>query len=171
MKDVIDVMALQREKSRITPIDYILAPAHSQAVHFIFECGIKLNAQPVTVATAAALFHKFFKEVDKNSYDCYVSTHNQYKYQVKMTFSLILSKIIFWSFNIMNQCVLVFLMSMFATSDDTNDLFFNLIWCRYIIPNLIIFASLTTLCEHISLLCLFAMYRGLGKQWHISAHF
>lgn len=78
MKDVIDVMALQRDKARVTPVDYILAPSHSQAVHFIFECGIKLNAQPATVATAAALFHKFFKEVDKNSYDCYVSTPNQY---------------------------------------------------------------------------------------------
>lgn len=73
MKDVIDVMALQRDKSRNRQLDYIAAPGNSMATHYIFECGIKLNAQPSTIATATVLFHKFYKEVDKSNYDCYVS--------------------------------------------------------------------------------------------------
>ncbi|XP_077292922.1 cyclin Q isoform X2 [Arctopsyche grandis] len=65
-------MALQRDKSRNRHLDYIAAPGNTMATHYIFECGIKLNAQPSTIATATVLFHKFFKEVDKSNYDCYV---------------------------------------------------------------------------------------------------
>lgn len=75
MKDVIDVMALQRdrrENRRTVPMDYRSAPGHSLATHFMFECGMKLGLQPSTVATAAAFYHKFFKEADKSDYDCYL---------------------------------------------------------------------------------------------------
>lgn len=35
--------------------------------------GIKLDAQPLTIATAAVLYHRFFKETDSTGYDSYVS--------------------------------------------------------------------------------------------------
>ncbi|XP_026461650.1 cyclin-Q [Ctenocephalides felis] len=73
MNEVIDVMALQRDKSRhATPIDYRAAEGKSLAPWFLFECGIKLNAQPLTIAMAAVIFHKFFKEVDASDYDSYL---------------------------------------------------------------------------------------------------
>lgn len=75
MKDVIDVMELQREKSRrIQSLDYRkldFAGGFTPA-RFIFECGIKLNGQPLTLATAAILMHRFFKEVEPANYDCYL---------------------------------------------------------------------------------------------------
>lgn len=76
MKDVIDVMELQREKTkRIAPLDYRQLEFNGGFIpaRFIFECGMKLNAQPLTLATAAVLMHRFFKEVDQTNYDCYVS--------------------------------------------------------------------------------------------------
>lgn len=76
MKDVIDVMELQREKSRRTAtVDYSqldFMGGFTPAL-FIFECGKKLNAQPLTLATAAVVMHRFFKEVDHSGYDCFVS--------------------------------------------------------------------------------------------------
>lgn len=42
-------------------------------VLFLLLSGLKLNAQPLTIATAAVLFHRFFREADMNSYDTYVS--------------------------------------------------------------------------------------------------
>lgn len=76
MKDVIDVMELQREKTRrIAHLDYRKLEFNGGFIpaRFIFECGMKLNAQPLTLATAAVLMHRFFKEVDQTNYDCYVS--------------------------------------------------------------------------------------------------
>lgn len=93
MKDVIDVMELQREKiRRVQPLDYRqldFADGFTPA-RFIFECGIKLHAQPLTVATAAVLMHRFFKEVDQSNYDCYVSTltYNMFCYSLYTNFSL-----------------------------------------------------------------------------------
>lgn len=74
MKDVIDVMELQREKRRSTPIDYRQLDFQEgfTPARFIFECGMKLKGQPLTLATAAVLMHRFFKEVDASNYDCYV---------------------------------------------------------------------------------------------------
>jgi hypothetical protein len=37
--------------------------------------GVKLDAQPLTIATAAILYHRFFKEADSAGYDSYVSYH------------------------------------------------------------------------------------------------
>lgn len=76
MKDVIDVMELQRERNkRINPIDYRQLDFNGgfTPARFIFECGMKLQGQPLTLATAAVLMHKFFKEVDPSKYDCFVS--------------------------------------------------------------------------------------------------
>ncbi|XP_050297584.1 cyclin-Q [Anthonomus grandis grandis] len=74
MKDVIDVMELQREKSRKKSIDYRqhnFLNGFTPAL-FIFECGKKLNAQPLTLATAAVVMHRFFKEVDHSGYDSFL---------------------------------------------------------------------------------------------------
>lgn len=74
MKDVIDVMELQREKRRVPVVDYRnldFANGYTPA-RFIFECGIKLRAQPLTLATATIVMHRFFKEVDHTNYDCFL---------------------------------------------------------------------------------------------------
>ncbi|XP_045466558.1 cyclin-Q isoform X1 [Harmonia axyridis] len=75
MKDVIDVMELQRGKERKAPvIDYrnLDFDRGFTPARFIFECGIKLHAQPLTLATAAVLMHRFFKSVDHTNYDCFL---------------------------------------------------------------------------------------------------
>ncbi|KAK9892211.1 hypothetical protein WA026_019015 [Henosepilachna vigintioctopunctata] len=76
MKDVIDVMELQRVKERKAPIiDYRQREFEKGFTpsRFIFECGIKLNAQPLTLATASVLMHRFFKEVvDHSNYDYFL---------------------------------------------------------------------------------------------------
>lgn len=75
MKEVIDVMELQREKSRKITVDYKQLEFNNgfTPARFIFECGIKLNGQPLTLATAAVVMHRFFREVDPTNYDCFVS--------------------------------------------------------------------------------------------------
>lgn len=77
MKEVIDVMELQREKSRKIAVDYKQLEFNNgfTPARFIFECGVKLNGQPLTLATAAVIMHRFFREVDPSNYDCFVSTH------------------------------------------------------------------------------------------------
>ncbi|KAK6617208.1 hypothetical protein RUM43_005188 [Polyplax serrata] len=73
MKDVIDVLQLQREKARrVPPINYQEKSDNYIGARFIFECGIKLEAQPLTIATALTLYHKFFKEADSTGYDRYL---------------------------------------------------------------------------------------------------
>lgn len=82
MKEVIDVMELQREKSRKVTIDYKQQEFNNgfTPARFIFECGIKLNGQPLTLATAAVIMHRFFREVEPSNYDCFVSlSHLFYK--------------------------------------------------------------------------------------------
>jgi len=53
-----------------TVIDY--KSAHNKqaiAPRFIFECAIKLNMKPLTCATAAVIYHRFYKEVGRADYD------------------------------------------------------------------------------------------------------
>lgn len=40
---------------------------------FLFECAIKLRIKPLTSASAAIIYHRFFREVDTTDYDEYVS--------------------------------------------------------------------------------------------------
>lgn len=77
MKEVIDVMELQREKSRKITIDYKQLEFNNgfTPARFIFECGMKLNGQPLTLATAAVIMHRFFREVEPTNYDCFVSDY------------------------------------------------------------------------------------------------
>lgn len=55
-------------------IDYKRKNGIGLAPRFIFECAIKLNMKPLTSATAAIVFHRFFREVESEAYDEYVST-------------------------------------------------------------------------------------------------
>lgn len=40
--------------------------------HFFFFVGLKLEAHPLTIATAATLYHRFIKEATLQGYDNYV---------------------------------------------------------------------------------------------------
>lgn len=53
-------------------IDYKRKNGIGLAPHFIFECAIKLNMKPLTSATAAVIFHRFYREVENDAYDEYV---------------------------------------------------------------------------------------------------
>lgn len=77
MKNVVDVMSMQHHRgdiqtntSKATPTDY-RKKSHNKglAPRFLFECSIKLCMKPLTTATAAIIFHRFFKEVDNTNYD------------------------------------------------------------------------------------------------------
>ena len=53
-------------------IDYLSSDKPYVVVHFIMECGRKLEANSVTICTAASLFHKFFSTASVSSYDPYL---------------------------------------------------------------------------------------------------
>lgn len=55
-----------------TQINYLRSDKHFVVVHFILECGKKLEAQSLTICTAANLFHKFFSSATPSSYDPYL---------------------------------------------------------------------------------------------------
>lgn len=59
-------------------VDYKDKNGASLASHFIFECAIKLNMKPLTSATAAILFHRFFREVESDVYDEFVCVFQTY---------------------------------------------------------------------------------------------
>lgn len=56
-------------------VQYFRTAENKQAVapRFIFECAIKLNMKPLTCATAAVIFHRFYKEVGRAEYDEFVN--------------------------------------------------------------------------------------------------
>ncbi|XP_076674604.1 cyclin Q isoform X2 [Andrena cerasifolii] len=76
MKDVIDVLAMQREKrntlQKSITIDYTKSSDSFTVSRFIFECGLKLDAHSLTIATAATLYHRFIKEAAPGGYDNYL---------------------------------------------------------------------------------------------------
>jgi len=53
-------------------IDYMRSDKPFVVTHFIFECGKKLDANCVTICTAASLFHKFFQATSISDYDPYL---------------------------------------------------------------------------------------------------
>lgn len=97
MKGVIDVMAMQKAKQKnVKIIDYSKATDSFTVARFIFECGkllipsinwtvrniiywwmsflgLKLEANVLTISTAATLFHRFMREAIPQGYDPYVS--------------------------------------------------------------------------------------------------
>lgn len=60
------------ENALFKHVDYKSKHGGSLAAHFIFECAIKLNIKPLTSATAAVVFHRFFREVESDVYDEFV---------------------------------------------------------------------------------------------------
>jgi len=53
-------------------IDYKQSDNHYVVARFIFECGKKLDAECLTIATATSLFHKFFAATNISDYDPYL---------------------------------------------------------------------------------------------------
>lgn len=76
MKSLVDLSVdYQRDISTSSvrrPVDYRGKNHHMLAPRFIFECAIKLKMKPLTSATAAVIFHRFFREVDATKYDEYL---------------------------------------------------------------------------------------------------
>jgi len=53
------------------PVDYPNNYNHFAGARFIIECGIKLKASVLTIATAAHYYHKFFASASLEDYDPY----------------------------------------------------------------------------------------------------
>merc|ERR1719481_792470 len=53
-------------------VDYLQSDKPFVVIHFILECGKKLEANSVTICTAASLCHKFFSSASLSSYDPYL---------------------------------------------------------------------------------------------------
>jgi len=53
-------------------VDYVSSSHPFVAVHFILECGAKLEAEAITISTAASLFHKFCAATSLSEYDPYL---------------------------------------------------------------------------------------------------
>lgn len=53
-------------------VDYSKKSLKGMPERFLFECAMKLAMKPLTSATAAVLFHRFFKEADESEYDPYM---------------------------------------------------------------------------------------------------
>jgi len=53
-------------------VDYLRGNTHYIVAHFILECCKKLEAECLTTATAACLFHKFFSTANILEYDPYL---------------------------------------------------------------------------------------------------
>lgn len=74
MKNIVDVMSLQQRNApkpeQPTCIDYRKKdPKKGLAPRFLIECAIKLNMKPLTSATAAVIFHRFYRETESSDYD------------------------------------------------------------------------------------------------------
>ena len=55
-----------------TQLDYRLSDRPFAVTHFILECGRKLEADCLTICTAASLFHKFCAATNIADYDPYL---------------------------------------------------------------------------------------------------
>jgi len=62
----------RKQKVLEQEIDYMKSSQHYVVTRFVFECGKKLEAQCLTIATAASLFHKFFQATKICDYDPYL---------------------------------------------------------------------------------------------------
>ncbi|KAG0698277.1 Cyclin-Q [Chionoecetes opilio] len=54
------------------PVDYTKNYNHFAGARYIIECGIKLKASVLTIATAATYYHKFFSITTLEEYDPYL---------------------------------------------------------------------------------------------------
>jgi len=53
-------------------LDYTKGHTQFMGSRFIFECAHKLEAEPLTIATALVLFHRFFQTAEEKNYDIYL---------------------------------------------------------------------------------------------------
>jgi len=53
-------------------VDYMKSDSQFVVTHFILECGKKLEADSVTICTAACLFNKFYSATTMSDYDPYL---------------------------------------------------------------------------------------------------
>lgn len=60
------------EENENVPVDYLKSSGHFAGARFIIECGIKLKANVLTVATASTYYHKFFQFASLEDYDIYL---------------------------------------------------------------------------------------------------
>ncbi|XP_018796085.1 PREDICTED: cyclin-related protein FAM58A [Bactrocera latifrons] len=77
MKNLLDVMSVQKRSEanktqKQKPTDYRKVDKPGVVPRFLFECAIKLQIKPLTSASAAIIFHRFFKEVSSTDYDEYL---------------------------------------------------------------------------------------------------
>ncbi|KAK3885304.1 hypothetical protein Pcinc_010469 [Petrolisthes cinctipes] len=59
-------------KANNPPVDYTKNYNHFSGARYVIECGIKLKASVLTIATAATYYHKFFKVATLEDYDPYL---------------------------------------------------------------------------------------------------
>ncbi|KAK8720536.1 hypothetical protein OTU49_013260, partial [Cherax quadricarinatus] len=68
---ILQINLLQREY--VNPsVDYTKNYSHFSGARFIIECGIKLKASVLTIATAATYYHKFYTVATLEDYDPYL---------------------------------------------------------------------------------------------------
>ncbi|XP_050075378.1 cyclin-Q [Anopheles maculipalpis] len=67
-----DSMTWENVPRRPTSVNYKYTTQKEMPARFIFECAQKLEMKPLTSATAAILYHRFFRELDDTEYDPYM---------------------------------------------------------------------------------------------------
>ncbi|XP_067631662.1 cyclin-Q [Eurosta solidaginis] len=77
MKNILDVMSVQKrieanKLQKLKPTDYRKIEKPGVVPRFLFECAIKLQIKPITSASAAVIYHRFFNEVPRSDYDEYL---------------------------------------------------------------------------------------------------
>uniref|UniRef100_A0A182NLX0 Cyclin-Q n=1 Tax=Anopheles dirus TaxID=7168 RepID=A0A182NLX0_9DIPT len=68
----IALTAVSPKANRPIPVNYRSQVQKGMPSRFIFECAQKLEMKPLTSATAAILFHRFFRELNDTEYDPYM---------------------------------------------------------------------------------------------------
>lgn len=69
LRDLTELQNSSAGMNRPKPVNYSKKNAKGVPERFLFECALKLSMKPLTSATAAILFHRFFKEMEDSEYD------------------------------------------------------------------------------------------------------
>lgn len=68
---LLQIKLLQRERHN-PPVDYTKNYNHFAGARYVIECGMKLKASVLTIATAATYYHKFFSVATLKEYEPYL---------------------------------------------------------------------------------------------------
>lgn len=78
IREIDVITSMQKDSMSVPPpsipskaVDYKKKNIKGMPERFLFECSIKLGMKPLTSATAAILYHRFFRETDETEYDTY----------------------------------------------------------------------------------------------------